>query len=160
MPRFSWIQVLLLALAGCDPSPENDDEDDDGLEEPDVELRITSAYLESLERLEGETDRTAIFVGVEVSNLGVAPITSMQMRAFTFAEYWTRSSMLEDPAGALPIAPGDVVELRFFHAEEGALFDCAEWDGPDATDVRVHFAVDDEIVVAGVRGRVDCRLAD
>lgn len=167
----SWIQVLLVALTGCVPAvaedamdDENDVEEGDSsesgdvaLDDPAVELRITSAFLESLE---GETERTAIFVGVEVSNLGVAPITSMQLRAFTFADYWSRSSTFENPAGALPIAPGDTVELRFFHEEDGALFDCAEWDGPETTDVRVHFAVGNAIVDAGIRGRVGCRFAE
>ena len=107
--------------------------------------------------------RTSVIVHVEVSNLGVAPITSVQLRAFGFDGYFSRSSIVAQPANladALPLAPGDTVELRFLHEEDGALFDCAGWQGPDETGVELSFAVEGQSVATPLDGNVRCRIVD
>ena len=133
--------------------------DGDALE-PTAAVDVVDALLLSTE---GAIDRTSIVVHVEVSNLGVAPITAVQLRAFTFAGYASASSVVVAPANAdeaLPIAPGEFATLRFTHEAAGALFDCDTWSGPRETDVRVAFMVDDVPIDGPVRGNVRCRVTD
>ncbi|HET6584574.1 MAG TPA: hypothetical protein VFG69_14025 [Nannocystaceae bacterium] len=181
MKKIGFVGVLC-AIAGCDPlggadgdesaaidtggegeeaeDGESGGDGDANADEPAVLVEITGALLLSSE---GAVNRTSIAATVEVSNLGVAPITALQLRAFTFAGHWSRSSIVVDPMNldeALPLAPGDTATLRFSHEEDGALFDCAAWDGPRDTEVRLSFAVDDVVVHAPGDGHIRCRIVD
>jgi hypothetical protein len=99
----------------------------------------------------------------EVTNLGVTPLTTVQLRSFTFDGYWTRSSVFENPTNLdelMPLAPGDTAALRFAHDEAGALFDCDAWEGPAETDVQLRFAAGDVALDIPAAGNVRCRTID
>lgn len=140
-----------------------EDTDSDGEEssgDAGDELEVVDVLLVSSE---GATERTSVVVHADVSNLGVAPITSVQLRSFRFAGYFSRSSIVAQPANpeeAMPIEPGETAELRFGYEEAGALFDCAQWEGPLDTDVLLTFAIEGESVEAPVQGHVRCRIVD
>jgi len=189
MGWFDWIRsggptlasaLSIAASAACGPSsgdsaldeqddaaPDTSDTSDAGGEPADGDAHKPTVVVDVVDALllstEGAIERTSIVVHVEVSNLGVAPITAVQLRAFTFAGYASASSIVVAPANAdeaLPIAPGEYATLRFTHEEAGALFDCDAWSGPRETDVRVAFMVDDVPIDGPVRGNVRCHVTD
>ena len=189
MMRMMWSRALggaslavISALMGCAPAiddeaMEGDDEADEGTDpeaddgedeegtpadggEHDIDVAVVGAILVSTQ---GAENTTEISVLVEVSNLGVTPVTAMQLRSFTFGGYWARSSIFANPSNLedeMPLAPGETVTLRFGHLESGALFDCAVWEGPVETEVMLHFTVDAAVVEAPALANVRCRELD
>ncbi len=147
--------------AGQDTDPEADEASSgEHAEDPDIDVAVVGVILVSTQGQESSTQLASI---VEVSNLGVTPITAVQLRSFAFGGYWTRSSIFalpENGEDAMPIAPGETVTLRFGHIEGGALFDCAAWDGPRETEVVLQLAVDDAMIDAPALANVRCRELD
>jgi hypothetical protein len=149
--------------AASDTSAAGDESDDAPQVGPDAPTAAVDVVDALLLSTEGAIDRTSIVVHVEVSNLGVAPITAVQLRAFTFSGYASASSIVVEAANAaeaLPIAPGEFATLRYVHEEDGVLFDCEGWSGPHETDARLAFTVDDDPIDAPVRGNVRCLIVD
>jgi hypothetical protein len=170
--------AVISALLGCAPAIDDEameaDEADEGTDpeaddgegeegtpaESDIDVAVVGAILVSTQ---GAENTTEISVLVEVSNLGVTPVTAIQLRSFTFGGYWARSSIFANPSNLedeMPLAPGETVTLRFGHLESGALFDCAAWEGPVETEVMLHFTVDATVVEAPALANVRCRELD